>query len=529
MPELSKSFQNARSAGGTQQILRYADDIATNSFSDSTNVILTTGPNSSVQAPAIYVPYLISGVRQTGTAGQHGTYGYGVMYDADGNGWILSGQLLMGMFGVGEGLTAAANKATIDQMLTFIKDFSAEAKAPGGSYPTQGGHQILGGRLVGSGIQKTVFEFDETEDECFLIGGDTLANFEEGSGAEKFTVKNTATGDKIGIRYSSCSHAKNYELEAEDFSASTGIGHCWQNESGRWTESGWYLGFKATNCLRSYKFRQKSGDAGTASMAYNRLTGTVSELPVGGIGFDLDDGVSWYGCDTDINLYMDDDASAIGVNIAGKLNHGRARFAGETPGGGSHSAFTVTSTGEMREQQIHAVFENGTVDIDPSATLVNNSGVIASTGAGDYVVFETRHAVAARLSSNTAVASATWVTLTGWTEESERPSGVNNFASGVFTAPQRGMYEFDFSACFTPAIGDRCAIRIDATDRDYVLGQDIAETTDDMIVSGSARIFLDAGDTVSPQVYTDNGSGDTIRASDSDGSKTLFSYEYVSQ
>ena len=59
--------------------------------------------------------------------------------------------------------------------------------------------------------------------------------------------------------------------------------------------------------------------------------------------------------------------------------------------------------------------------------------------------------------------------------------------------------------------------------------QDIAETTDDLLLCGSAMMYLDVGDTVTLQAYTSNGSGDTIRASDADGSKTLFGCQYISR
>jgi hypothetical protein len=137
MPELSKSFQNARSAGGTQQILRYADDIATNSFSDSTNVILTTGPNSSVQAPAIYVPYLISGVRQTGTSGQHASYGYKVIYDDDENGWEIDEThgLYIEQVALSTENTAAQNDAAFVKLKNWLDDHPGKfLRSAGGTF-----------------------------------------------------------------------------------------------------------------------------------------------------------------------------------------------------------------------------------------------------------------------------------------------------------------------------------------------------------------------------------------------------------
>lgn len=457
----------------------------------------------------------------------------GVYVPATNGAWVRDyEQLWFQYFGLLPSNTAADNKAIIDgaigfaESLTEGEDIYAQAEL----YPTAGGHQILNCRVVGKGMQKTVWLFDGSNDECFVVGGSTLSAFSDGAGIEQCTVKRESIGDKIGFRYSLCSHAKVYDCEAEDFDAATGIGHCWQNENNAWTESGWYLRLKATNCFRSYKHRQTpSGTPGTASQAYNRLSGTVSSMPVGGIGWEIDDGISWYGTDTDLNIYMDGDAATIGFNLNGVLQHGRLRLAGEKPAGGSHSCLTFGSTAVFREMEVHAIFENGAVDIDwNNATIANNNGIIASTGANSYTTFGTNYALAARLAASTSINAATWTTLTNWTEELERPSGAgNNFDNGVFTSQQEGIYNFRAVGCFTPAIGDRCAIRVLTNTRGYVVAQDIGETTDDLVLSGAVSIYLDVGDTAEFQVYNTNA--DTIRASDADGSKTLFGFEYVAR
>ena len=78
---------------GVAVSLDLADSIATLSPSSSVTEIRTTRPNNSISAGAnaVYHQYVVSSNRQTGTPGQHPDWGYGVIYDADGNGWEISG------------------------------------------------------------------------------------------------------------------------------------------------------------------------------------------------------------------------------------------------------------------------------------------------------------------------------------------------------------------------------------------------------------------------------------------------------
>ena len=109
-----------------------AGDIATMSFGSNVNLIQTAGPTSSILAPATYIPYEISGVRQTGTPGQHPDWGYGVVYDADGNGWILSGVIEFRQFGmVVDGTTD--DTSAFREMNAFCSNFNFEPIARAGT------------------------------------------------------------------------------------------------------------------------------------------------------------------------------------------------------------------------------------------------------------------------------------------------------------------------------------------------------------------------------------------------------------
>lgn len=342
-------------------------------------------------------------------------------------------------------------------------------------------------------------------------------------------VNQTTNGHGIGHLASNYAHTRVDNVEVADYELDTEFAFVWENYNNKWTESGIYTRMRATNCYNHFTMRQNFGAAGTLSMGYNRFEGTASSSLESSKNVTID-GVSVYDNPVfNFNLYMGDGADARGLRIlnGGRLNGSSVQVVGEKPGGGLHTALEIDATSQMRDSTGYIKFENGLISISSSATVVNDNMPITSSGEGIFLRYDTRPGVSARLSANFALASATWQKPTVWTEDMERPSGANNTSGGTFTAPVTGLYLFGCAACFTPVVSDRIAVRIATTARNFVVAQNVATTTDDVVLGGEHIVALTVGDTCEMQLYTSNVGGDTIRASDADGSKTMFSVAYI--
>ncbi|MBU2867009.1 hypothetical protein [Pacificibacter marinus] len=384
---------------------------------------------------------------------------------------------------------------------------------------------------------------------CFKIFRATFAGQTKHTGlhdgVELFSERTRVHG--AGTMIQNYAHAV-IDAEIWDYDAAGEYGTLLENYDGRWAER-WRINVLWVNCKHDIAFRNNNAVPGTASFAYGKLEGVGSTKPEGGTGIEID-GVDPYGVSWDMVIYQEGDENFIGVNVinGGKLNKGSGFIRGEAAGDETpeHTFFRVDSTSEFRDNMGLDLFSgNGEIDIHASATVVNNRSVISSLNPHVRLTFDNRIAVSARLGSSFDLDADTWTTITGWTEDKERPSGANNFSSGIFTAPMRGLYDAKQSLAFTPrSTGVKMAVRVVGPSRTYVLGsqvspkyysytdgvdtelQDADTALSDVIVVGSHPIWLEKGETLTFQGYS--SVADTIRASDTNGSSSLLSVEYLS-
>lgn len=453
--------------------------------------------------------------------------------DATAGAWVrqYSGARNIRWFGASPSASASTNAAAINAAIS--SETGGEVYIPKGIYDTEGGHEIANVILVGEGMDSTTGSVLRlTPSNAYAIRVFGLST-KAGAGARNLGIVGTTAGQS-GVILENCGHARFENVQV----AMCYDGFYFRNSNSTWTESNTLIGVRVVGCGIGFRFGQLASNPGTSSFAYNTIIGTVSAMPTGGIGMEIETHAtapaSLYGAFVRINMYMDSDASSIGLNVEGKLQHSSIFINGEKPGSGSHKALVVASTGTLREVVGSVVVENGMVDISNSATVANNNLFIASLAGPTYAWLTTLQGAGARLSSNLAIAGSTWTSVAPVTEYFDRPSNANNLnaTSGVFTVPITGKYLCVGTACFTPASGDKMTGRFErsgSSARNFVVFQDTASSTNDRVMSGSVVIDCQKGDTLAFSAHSSNASGDTLRLSDSDGDKTHFSITFAGQ
>lgn len=493
-----------------------------------------TAISSPVNGQTEYVKDIDRGGDFTFYTAEEGNENGGTKFSPNDNtvgAWVrqYSGARNIRWFGASPSATSTVNAAAINAAIQAKN--GGEVFIPAGIYQTLGNHDISNCVLVGEGMD----EVNGSVLDLTLPGTYGIrvlsSSADVGAGARNLCIYGRST-DQTGVLLERCSHTRVENVQVRYCEN----GFYFRNSENGWTESNFLSGIRSAGCDYGIRFGQFTSDPGRSSFAYNTIIGTISEMPTGGIGIHIEDHetapASLYGAFVRVNIYMDEDSSSVALNVEGRLQHSSIFINGERPGGGSHSALTLGSNAIMREVTGQIVVENGSIDIDPNATIANNKLMVVSSNGPVYSMMETLTGASARIATNQSLSSSTWTDLSLLTKFYDRPSNSNNLNSstGAYECQLKGKYLCIGTVAFTPQSGDQLLGRFEqsgSTSKNFVVFEDTAGSSDDRVMSGAVVIDCEALDEINLAAYTSNASGDTIRNSDSNGFKTHFSVTYL--
>lgn len=348
---------------------------------------------------------------------------------------------------------------------------------------------------------------------CFKAVPDGgVGDFVERSGLTDLTIACTRTsGNGVALLSENYGHLFTDNWQPRDYDGPLGFGLLCENSNERWSESQVHNNIRVTNCKHHITYRQNHGVRGTSSFAYSKMTGTLSESPVGARNFHVGHDCSIYSNHHLLNIYMASDAAAVAVDIQGSLKHGVAFFSGEKPGASGQTAFRTGPMSELREILLHAVFQNGAIELHPNTTMTAVHGMIASTTQNVFIPLQATSIELFKKQGNQSIPSGgAWTTVTGFnaTDSFRRPSGEVNFdrLTGVYTLDQPAAFAVAAKLFVTASTNDDLRLRVMRSDgKAWLLDKVPTHVATEYKLAGSEDVFGVAGQTFEVQASSVNG------------------------